>query len=85
MQTRHNFNALAMELHLPCIKPPKLYVNSSDRWKHMSMYKVWLQKWHQGRKKKGYVSFLGTPTLSKATEQAVVAGRACGCHIGTTN
>ena len=28
MQKRHNFNVLAMELRLPCIKPPKLYVNS---------------------------------------------------------
>ena len=29
MQKRHDFNVLTMELHLPCIKPPELYVNSS--------------------------------------------------------
>ena len=26
MQTRHNFNALAMQLRIPCIKPLKVYV-----------------------------------------------------------
>ena len=37
------------------------------------------------RGKQGYFSFVGTATLSEATKQAVVAGRTCGCHIGTTN
>ena len=36
------------------------------------------------RGKRGYFSFVGTATLSEATKQAVVAGRTCGCHIGTT-
>ena len=31
------------------------------------------------------VIFRFTATLSEATRQAVVAGRTCGCHIGTTN
>ena len=34
MQKRQDFNALAMELRLPCIKPLKLYVNSSRVWEH---------------------------------------------------
>ena len=29
MHKRHDFNVLTMELRLLCIKPPKLYVNSS--------------------------------------------------------
>ena len=32
MQKIHEFNVLTMELRLPCIKPPKLYVNSSRVW-----------------------------------------------------
>ena len=35
MQQRHGSNVLAMELRLPCIKPPKLYVNSSRVWEHI--------------------------------------------------
>ena len=37
MQKRHDFNVLAMEPRLLCIKPPKLYVNSSRVWKHMGI------------------------------------------------
>ena len=37
MQKRHDFNVLAMELRLPCIKPPKLYVNSSRVWEHIGI------------------------------------------------
>ena len=83
MQTRHNFNALAMELRLACIKPPKLYLNSSNGWQHISIR--WGYKSDTKRGKQGYFSFLGTATLSEATKQAVVAGCTCGCHIVTTN
>ena len=79
MQTRHTFNALAMALRLPCVKPLKLYVvdgNRCIRCNHKSDAK---------RGKQGYFSFLGTATLSEATKQAVVAGRTYGCHIGTTS
>ena len=34
MQKRQHFNGLAMELRFHCIKPPKLYVNSSRVWEH---------------------------------------------------
>ena len=37
MQTRDNFDVLDMELRLPCIKSPKLYVNSTNGWKHISI------------------------------------------------
>ena len=62
MQTRHNFNALAMELRLPCIKPSKLYVNSSNGRKHMSI-RCNYKSDTKGRKQV-YFSFLGPPTLS---------------------
>ena len=42
MQKRQDFNVLAMELRLPCIKAPKLYVNSSREWKHIG--KKWVYK-----------------------------------------
>ena len=35
MHKRHDFNVLTMELRLLCIKPPKLYVNSSYQTEHM--------------------------------------------------
>ena len=37
MQMRHDFNVLAMEPRLPCIKPTKLYVNSSRVWEHIGI------------------------------------------------
>ena len=79
MQTRHTFNALAMELRLPCIKPLKLYVVGGNRSIRRSY------KSDAKRGKQGYFSFLVTATLYEATKQAVIAGRTCGCHIGTTN
>ena len=80
MQTRHKFKPLAMELHLPCFKASKVYVNSSSHMGIRCTYKSDAK----GRKQ-GYFSFLGTPSLSEATKQAAVADRARGCHIGTTN
>ena len=46
MQKRHSFNVLAMELRLPCIKPPKLYVNSSKDGEHeiIVQYDIILRK-----------------------------------------
>ena len=80
MQTKHDFYALAMELRHPCIKPPKLYLNSSNGWKHIILRCSYKSDAKGG--KQGNCSFLGIATLSEASKQAVVAGRACGCHIG---
>ena len=68
-----------MELRLPCIKPPKLYSVDGNRSIRRS-YKSDVKG-----VKNGYFSFLGTATLSEATEQAVFSGYTCGCHIGKTN
>ena len=83
MQTRHTINALAMELRLPCIKPLKLYVNSSSGWKHILCIRCSYSD--AKRRKQGYFLFLGTATLSEAIKQTVVAGLTCGCRFGTTN
>ena len=37
MQTKHNVDALAMELRLPCIKPPKLYLKSINEWEQITI------------------------------------------------
>ena len=68
-----------MELRLPCIKPLKLYSVDGNRSIRRS-YKSDAKGVQQG-----YLSFLGTATLSEATEQAVFSGYTCGCHIGETN
>ena len=72
-------NELAMELRLPCIKPMKLYSVDGNRSIRRSY------KSDAKGVKQGYFSFLGTATLSEATEQAVFSGYTCGCHIGKTN
>ena len=72
-------SAFAMELRLPCIKPLKLYSVDGNRSIRRSY------KSDAKGVKHGYFSFLGTATLSEATEQAVFSGYTCGCHIGKTN
>ena len=68
-----------MELRLPCIKPLKLYSVDGNRSIRRSY------KSDAKGVKQGYFSFLGTATLSEATEQAVFSGYTCGYHIGKTN
>ena len=79
MQMRHTFNALALELRLPCIKPLKLYVVNGKRSIRRSY------KSDAKGVKQGYFSFPGTATFSEATKQVVFAACTCGCHIGKTN
>ena len=83
MQKRHSFNVLAMELSLPCIKPPKLYVNASKVREHKGVRWDYQNETKKG--KHGYVSFLGTATLSEAMKQIVVTGCTRGCHIKIEN
>ena len=56
MQQRHGSNVLAMELRLPCIKPPKLYVNSSRVWEHIRIR--WGCKSEAKQGKQDYFRFL---------------------------
>ena len=56
MQQRHGSNVLAMELRLPCIKPPKLYVNSSRVWEHIRIR--WGYKTEAKQGKQDYFRFL---------------------------
>ena len=56
MQQRHGSNVLAMELRLPCIKPPKLYVNSSRVWEHICV--MWVYKSEAKQGKQNYFRFL---------------------------
>ena len=56
MQQRHGSNVLAMELRLPCIKPPKLYMNSTRAWKHIRIR--WGYKSEAKQRKQDYFRFL---------------------------
>ena len=56
MQQRHGSNVLAMELRLPCIKSPKLYVNSSGVWEHIRIR--WGYKSEAKQGKQDYFRFL---------------------------
>ena len=56
MQQRQGSNVLAMELRLPCIKPPKLYVNSSRVWEHIRIR--WGYKSEAKQGKQDYFRFL---------------------------
>ena len=56
MQQRPGSNVLAMELRLPCIKPPKLYVNSSRVWEHICIR--WGYKSEAKQGKQDYFRFL---------------------------
>ena len=78
MQKRHDFNVLAMELRLLCIKPPKLYVNSSRVWEHIGIR--WGYKSEAKWGNRTGLLFVSSATLSEAIKQAVVAGCTCGCH-----
>ena len=78
MQQRRGSNVLAMELRLPCMKPPKLFVNSSRVWEHIRIR--WGYKSEAKQGKQDYFSFLGTATLSEAMQPVVVAGYIRGCH-----
>ena len=78
MEKRHNFNVLAMEPSLPCIKPPKLYVNSSRVWEHIGIR--WGYKSKAKWEKQDYCLFPASATLSETMKQVVVAGCTCGCH-----
>ena len=73
MQQRHDPNVLAMELRLPCIKPPKLYMDSSRVWGQIGIR--WGYKSEAKQGKHDYFSFLGTATLSEAIKQAVAIHR----------
>ena len=83
MQKRHDFNVLTMELRLICIKPPKLYVNSSRVWELIGIR--WCYKSEAKWGKQDYCLFLGSATLSEVIKQPVVAGCTCGCHKSMTN
>ena len=67
-----------MELRLLCIKPPKLYVNSSRKWEHIGIR--WGYKSEAKWEKQDYCLFLGSATLSEVIKQAVVTSCTCGCH-----
>ena len=56
MQQRHGSDVLAMELSLPCIKPPKLYVNLSRVWEHIRIR--WGYKSEAKQGKPDYFRFL---------------------------
>ena len=85
MQKRRDFNVLAMELRLPCIKPPKLYVNSTTVREHIGIRRGYKSEANWG--KQDYCLFLGDAIHSEAIKQAVVAGCTFGCHTiqGMTN
>ena len=78
MQQRHGSTVLAMEQRLPCIKPPKLYVNSSRVWEHILIRWGYQSEAEQG--KQDYFSFLGAAALSEAIQPAMVDGCTRGCH-----